>query len=780
MRRSILLLAIIPLFIGCVKKQEKMQTFSLEDVKLQPSPFLNAQKVDHKYLLELDIDRLLAPYFKEAGLEPVKDNYTNWENTGLDGHIGGHYLSALSMMYASTGNQELLNRVNYFVTQLKKCQDANGDGYLSGVPDGKRIWNEISDGKIEAGSFSLNKGWVPLYNIHKIFAGLRDAYEFAHNQEALNMLIKLSDWFMSITDHLSDEQLQQMLISEHGGMNEVFVDVAELSGDNKYLVFAKRFSDYSILNPLIDKNINLVGMHANTQIPKVIGFKRYADAAHDTTWNAASEYFWDKVINDMTISIGGNSVREHFHSPDDYSSMIKSEQGPETCNTYNMLRLSKMLFLSENDNKFMDYYERALYNHILSTQHPETGGFVYFTPMRPQHYRVYSQVHTSFWCCVGSGLENHTKYGEMIYTHTSDELFVNLFIPSQLSWKENGVVLLQETQFPYSDEINFVIQKAAKSFNLNIRIPAWLGDKSPEVIINGETAQTKKLNGYLQLQKKEWQEGDLVSVKMPMHTTIEYLPDNSNYASVSYGPIVLGSKTDTTDLDGLYADDSRMGHIAKGEMRPLEEAPAILADNRDFSDKIHPIENKPLHFWIDLKDNERLELQPFYEVHDARYMVYWPVYTKAELESEMEKLRIEEEAALALERQTIDKVAPGEQQPESDHFFKGEKTNSGIHQERFWRDATGWFSYILNDKKAEAKTLRIEYFGGDTGRKFRIELNGNLLAKVHLEGGKDGFYFVDYPLEDIKDKIKTGKIELKFVAEPGSVAGGIYGVRLMK
>ncbi|MCU4163496.1 glycoside hydrolase family 127 protein [Marinilabiliaceae bacterium A049] len=779
MNKFIVFLTIAVFFLGC-EKPAKMQTFSLEDVRLNFSPFYNAQRVDHKYLLELDIDRLLAPYFKEAGLDVVKENYTNWENTGLDGHIGGHYLSALSMMYASTGDKALLDRANYFVTQLKKCQNASGNGYLSGIPGGKQMWNEISEGKIDAGSFSLNHKWVPLYNIHKIFAGLRDAYLYTHNEEALSILIKLSDWFMSVTAHLSDEQLQKMLISEHGGMNEVFVDVAELTNDDKYLNFARRFSDYSILNPLLNKNINLVGLHANTQIPKVIGFKRYADVAKDSSWNNASEYFWDLVVNDMTISIGGNSVREHFHSPDDFSPMIKSEQGPETCNTYNMLRLSKLLFLSENDHKYLDYYERALYNHILSSQHPKTGGFVYFTPMRPQHYRVYSQVHTSFWCCVGSGLENHSKYSELIYTHTSDNLFVNLFIPSTLNWKEQGVQLLMETQFPYSEEISFVIQKAGAPFNLNLRLPSWLGEETPIVSLNDKPIRSDITNGYIKINYSDWKEGDLVTVKMPMHTSIEYLPDNSNYASVAYGPIVLGAKTDTLDLDGLYADDSRMGHIARGEMRPLEQAPAIISDQKDFKDHIHPIEDKPMHFWIDVDGGKKMELQPFFEVHDARYMVYWPVYTKDEFNSQMEKIKAEEEALMALEKKTIDKVAPGEQQPESDHFFKGEKTNSGLNGERFWRDASGWFSYQLNDKKAQARILRIEYFSGDAGRKFRIEMNGNLLVNVSLEANNDGFYFIDYPLDNIKDKINTGKIELKFIAEPGSIAGGIYGVRLMK
>lgn len=780
MKHSSIVFLLIAILTSCNNNSEQqMETFPLNAVQLKSSPFKHAQEVDKHYLMELNPDRLLAPYYKEAGLEPKAPNYTNWENTGLDGHIGGHYLSACAMMYASTGDTAILNRVNYMVDNFRKCQKVSGNGYLCGVPDGKVIWDEISDGNIDAASFSLNKRWVPLYNIHKTFAGLKDAYIFAHNKEALQGLIELSDWFMSKTAHLTDEQLQQMLISEHGGINEVYADLAEITGDNKYLTFAKRFSDHAILDPLIHKNINLVGMHANTQIPKVIGYKRYADVAHDSTWNNASKYFWDLVINKMTISIGGNSVREHFHSPDDFSPMIKSEQGPETCNTYNMLKLSKMLFLSEEDHKYMDYYERALYNHILSSQHPETGGLVYFTPMRPQHYRVYSQVHTSFWCCVGSGLENHSKYGEMIYTHEGNTVYVNLFIPSQLEWKEKAFKFTQDTKFPYSSKVKYTIDKASK-VKVALRLPVWLNNKTPEVTINGEVAKAVVENHYLVIQNDNWKDGDVIEVNLPMSTSIEYLPDGSNYASVEYGPIVLAAKTDTTDLKGLYADDSRMGHIAMGEMKPLETAPTIVSEQKDFTSKIRPIRGKPLHFNIDVDGGKTMELQPFYEVHDSRYMVYWPVYSQSELETKRHQLMLEEKATLELERRTIDKVAPGEQQPESDHFFKGENTNAGINGEHFWRDASGWFSYILNDKNQKAKTLRIYYFTGDAGRKFRIEINDQLLTTVTLTNNNEGFYYIDYPLDKIKSKLRTGKITLKFVAEPGSIAGGIYGVRLLK
>lgn len=357
----------------------KVETFPLNDVRLTQSPFKHAEDLDVRYLLGLDPDRLLAPYLKGAGLEPKADNYTNWENTGLDGHIGGHYVSALSYMYAATGDEEIKQRLDYMLSELKRAQDAAGDGYLCGAPNGRKIWEAVSKGDIQASSFGLNGGWVPLYNIHKTYAGLRDAYLLAGSKEARDMLVKLTDWMMNMTKDLSDEQIQDMLRSEHGGLNEVFADVADLTGKDSYLQLAHRFSHREILDPLLKHEDRLTGKHANTQIPKVIGYKRIADLEGDRAWDDAARFFWETVVERRSISIGGNSVREHFHPSEDFSSMLTSEQGPETCNTYNMLRLTKMLYQTSADVHYMDYYERALYNHILSTIDPVQGGFVYFT-----------------------------------------------------------------------------------------------------------------------------------------------------------------------------------------------------------------------------------------------------------------------------------------------------------------------------------------------------------------------------------------------------------------
>lgn len=500
---SFILALVLSTSLAKAQNAPQVSYFPLQNVKLLDSPFLQAQQTDLHYILALDPDRLLAPFLREAGLQPKAPSYTNWENTGLDGHIGGHYLSALSMMYAATGDTAVYNRLNYMLNELNRAQQTVGTGFIGGTPGSLQLWKDIKAGKIRAGGFDLNGKWVPLYNIHKTYAGLRDAYLYAGSDLARQMLIAFTDWMIDITSGLSDEQMQDMLRSEHGGLNETFADVAEITGDKKYLELARRFSHNLILDPLIKEEDKLTGMHANTQIPKVIGYKRIAELSQDdknwnhaAEWDHAARFFWNTVVNHRSVCIGGNSVREHFHPSDNFTSMLNDVQGPETCNTYNMLRLTKMLYqnshnpnqTNEPDPNYVNYYERALYNHILASQEPDKGGFVYFTPMRPGHYRVYSQPETSMWCCVGSGLENHTKYGEFIYAYRKDTLYVNLFIPSQLTWKEQGIILTQETRFPDDDKVTLRIDEAPKKKRtLMIRIPEWANQsKGYSVSINGK------------------------------------------------------------------------------------------------------------------------------------------------------------------------------------------------------------------------------------------------------------------------------------------------------
>ncbi|RRB14258.1 glycoside hydrolase family 127 protein [Larkinella knui] len=676
-----------------------MQTFSLQEVKLTGGPFKNAQEVDLRYILALNPDKLLAPYWIDAGLPVKAPRYGNWESAGLDGHIGGHYLSALAMMYASTGNAELKNRLTYMVDQLARCQAKNGNGYVGGIPQGKVFWERIHKGDIDGSNFGLNNTWVPLYNIHKLFAGLRDAYEYAGNQQANRVLIGLGDWFIDLIKPLSDEQIQQVLRTEHGGINEIFADLYILTRDKKYLETAQRISHRALLNPLLAKQDKLTGLHANTQIPKVIGFEKIATLTGKTDWSEAALYFWQNVSQTRSVAFGGNSVREHFNPTTDFSQVLQSNQGPETCNSFNMLRLSKALFLDKNDVSYLDFYERTLYNHILSSQHPEKGGFVYFTPIRPNHYRVYSQPETSMWCCVGSGLENHTKYGELIYSHSASDLFVNLFIPSTVDWTAKKIRLTQRTEFPYQNGSELVVETAKpQDFSLQIRYPKWA--ENLDVRVNGKVQPVDgKPSGYVAI-RRTWKSGDIVTVRFKTATRLEYLPDGSNWAAFVNGPIVLAAKTSTEDLKGLFADDSRMGHETKGRLYPITSAYALVGDPATYLTRLKPAEN--LRFSLD-----SLTLQPFYEVHDARYQMYFQTFSKAAFDEQKARLKQQEAEALALDASTVDKVNCGEQQPEVDHGYKGEKSDSGYDDERFWRRTRSFIAYQFQNQNRAGKYIDV-------------------------------------------------------------------------
>ena len=758
----------------------QMESFDVKDVTLTPSAFKHAEEMDIRYLLGIDPDRLLAPYLKEAGLKPKAENYTNWENTGLDGHIGGHYLSALTYMYASTGNQEIKGRLDYVISELKRCYDANGNGYISGVPGGKQIWKEIAEGNIRAASFGLNDRWVPLYNIHKIFAGLRDAYLIYGSKECREMFIGLTDWMYRLTSGLTDEQLQDMLRSEHGGLNEVFADAAAISGDARFMELAKRFSHKRVLEPLLKGEDHLTGMHANTQIPKVIGYKRIADLEGYEDWDKAAQYFWETVVDNRSITIGGNSVFEHFHPAENFESMLTSEQGPETCNTYNMLRLTKMLYATTGNTHYMDYYERALYNHILSTINPIQGGFVYFTPMRPGHYRVYSQPQTSFWCCVGSGMENHARYGEMIYSHKGDkELIVNLFIPSVLTWGKT--VVEQVNSFPAEEGTTLMINpKKPAEFTVSIRIPEWTESARMNAKVNGEPVEAVLEDGFLKIERR-WAKGDKISVDLPMSLRAVQLPDKTENYSFMYGPVVLAASLGKEDQLGMYADDSRGGHIAAGKKLPLNEMPLIVGDMDDMLSRISKVEGKPLTFKMTglapLKYKE-MTLVPFSSLHECRYMVYWPLVSEQEWKERLAKQEADEKARIALELITADKVTCGEQQPESDHFSNVAESVNGDDNGRHWRmtGRNGWFSYILNTKGWPVQHVRIA-LNGREGNEATVLVNGKEAGSIipHMTGNEE-IHLIDIPQEFRSENV----LEVTVKGMEGKASPKIYEIRIVK
>lgn len=761
--------------------------FPLQDVKLLESPFKHAMYLNTRTLLEYDVDRLLAPYRKEAGLEPKGEDFKNWE--GLDGHVGGHYLSALAIHYAATGNQAIKDRLDYMLDELALCAAARNDGYIGGVPNGDLLWEEIRKGNVQ----KIWEWWVPWYNVHKMYAGLRDAYVYTGSKPALNMFLNFCDWGVALTENLSGQQMEQMLGNEFGGMNEIFVDAYDLTGNEKYMKAAKRFTHHDLYDPLHDGIDNLDNKHANTQVPKVIGFQRVAESADDPEYARTAEFFWNTVVNNRSLSFGGNSRREHFASAADAKSYVDDREGPESCNTNNMLKLTEGLFRMNPDSRYSDFYERALYNHILSTQHPDHGGYVYFTSARPGHYRVYSQPNSAMWCCVGTGMENHGKYGQFIYTHTGDSLWVNLFIPSELNWRDKGVILRQENNFPQEEATAFTVSVDKPTpFTLNLRKPAWC--KNVKVSVNGKPVKAAPAsNGYIALTR-EWNDGDRIDMSLPMQVELEELNYLPQYVSILRGPIVMAARYDNSaGLPGLVADDHRWGHIAHGKLVSVFDTPLLIGNRKDLVKKLNgmkPVEGKPMTFKVAnlVTDSNGktgdIELEPFSGIHDSRYMIYFLSMTPKEYAAYQATARQDEERRLALDARTVDAVNTGEQQPEADHAMKNRNSQSGNFNGEPWRDASsgGHLSYEMATEDKDNLKLRVRYWGNETGgKKFNILVDDKTLASVDNSGKWNRNEFVEEEYE-IPASMLSGKqtVNIKFLPEQGNSTGGIYYIRLLR
>lgn len=762
--------------------------FPLGDVTLLDGPLKKARDLNIKTLLQYDCDRLLAPYRKEAGLQPKAKAYPNWD--GLDGHVGGHYLTAMAIN-AATGNEECRKRMEYIISELQECADANiknnpqwGRNYIGGMPNSANIWSNF-----KKGDFGVYFGsWAPFYNLHKMYAGLRDAWLYCGNEQAKKLFLQFSDWAVELTAALSDEQMEQMLSNEHGGMNEVLADAYAITGEKKYIDCAKRFSHKRLFTPMSQRQDCLDNMHANTQVPKVIGFERISDLTGDETYHVASDFFWDIVTGERSLAFGGDSRREHFPSKDACMDFINDIDGPESCNTNNMLKLTEDLHRRNPEARYADYYELATFNHILSTQHPEHGGYVYFTPARPRHYRNYSAPNEAMWCCVGTGMENHGKYGQFIYTKVNDALFVNLFVASELNWREKGIKVRQSTEFPYGETSRITIAEGKGSMKLMVRYPGWVSPGQFKVTVNGQpVALVSGPSSYVCIDRK-WKKGDVVEVTFPMHNAIKYLPNEPQYIALMHGPIMLGMKTGTEDLAHLVADDSRFGQYAGGKKLPVDKAPILINDNiESIASQLNPIEGKPLHFTLTTKMENPInnEIQPFFEIHDSRYMMYWLALSEKNYKGYLDNLAQQERERQELEARTVDKVQPGEQQPETDHKMETDQSYTGNTNDCFWRDASDghYFSYLMQTQGISDLSLRIKYWGvGEwKSHEFDILIDDTVVKSVN-NTGKYRISEFKYEVYEIPAELLAGKsqVRVKFVAKERKQIGEIYEVRLIK
>lgn len=595
--------------------------FAPGEVRLLPGPFLDARERDARYLLELDPDRMLHNFRVNAGLEPRAPVYGGWESLEpwlrlhCHGHTLGHWLTASSLMYAATGDVRLRERIEYAVDDLRACQDAMGTGLVCAFPDGTEQLDKAISGEEFEG--------VPWYTMHKVLAGLRDAHVHAGNDEALAVLVGLCDWAWRATEPLTEEAFQRMLGREHGGMNEVLADVHALTGDPRYLTLARRFCHRALLEPLAEGRDILDGLHSNTQIPKFVGFARLYELTGEPEYLAAARFFWETVALRRSFVTGGHGDLERFFPPEESLQHLEGAKTMEGCCTYNMLRLTRHLFGIEPKAAYADFYERALYNNILASQDPDTGWNTYFQTTRPGYLKLYHSPIDSFWCCTGTGMENHAKHSNSIYFKGARELWVNLFVASEVTWAETGLRLRQETAFPEEDSVRFTVMVGAPTrATLNIRHPAW--SEAMSVTVNGRGHEGTGEPGSFVSLEREWRDGDVIEVRIPMALRTEPLAGAPQRVAFLYGPIVLAGRL---GREGLYpgADILRAVEISGTLLVVPVEVPTLAADAATVHERVRPVPGaEPLTFETDgIGRPHDVELIPYYRLHHERYNLYW-------------------------------------------------------------------------------------------------------------------------------------------------------------
>jgi len=750
-------------------------------VTLLEGIFKQSQETGKQYLLHLDVDRLVAPCYDAVSLQPKKPRYGGWEATQIAGHSIGHWLSAAAAMYAVTGDEKLLDKLVYAVNELAYVQSHDPDGYVSGFP--RDCFDRAFTGDFEVHNFGLGGSWVPWYSLHKIYAGLIDTYRLTGNELALQVVIKLADWAKSGTDRLSDEQFQRMLICEHGGMNEALADLNILTGDRAYLELAIRFCHRAILDPLSRGVDELEGKHANTQIPKVIGAAKLYEITGDDSYRRTAEFFWREVTEHRSYIFGGNSINEHFKPRDTEKLGVETA---ETCNTYNMLKLTGHLFNWSPSVEYMDFYERALYNHILASQDPDSGMKMYFVSTEPGHFKVYGTEDQSFWCCTGTGMENPARYTQQIYQLEKDAVYVNLFIASRAEIADRQLVIRQETDFPTTDRTRLVMEKAPDtSFKLRIRVPYWTAGSVTAVV--GSEIYTHSGGGYLEIDRV-WCSGDVVDVTIPMKLQMYRKKDDDRMVSFMYGPVVLAGALGREQ----FPESDIMDNHLKLHSHPTIEVPTLVTDDPDIEKWIHPVNGNPLTFVTDAvgePGGSKVTLIPFYSLHHQRYTIYWQLMNKLDYNNYAD---LEKEARERLNAVTVDVVVPHAQQSEVEHELQSHNSRSGYSAwaQQSYREATGdgYFSYRMAVHPDHPMLLQVTYFGNDRAawldgllheREFEVLIDGVAVARQKLNGEKPDELFDEQYAIPTELTSKKDHVEVKFASTAGRIAGGVYGIRMI-
>ena len=779
----------------------------LGKVRLLGGPLKTAQDVTATYLLSLDPDRMMAFYRVRAGLEKKAEPYTGWDGPGrnLTGHIAGHHLSAVSLMYQATGDPRFKQRADYLVGEMKIVQDKNGDGYLGALENGREAFAAVSRGDIRSGGFDLNGLWSPWYVLHKTYAGLRDAYRHTGNTTALALEVKFAAWAEGVLKPLTDAQVQKMLNTEHGGMNEVLADLYSDTGDRRWLKLSYRFEHRAFTDQLKRHQDNLSGKHGNCQIPKLIGSAARYGYTGDTGDIIASSFFWDRVVQHHSYATGGHGLSEYFGPPDVIAGRVDGRTA-ETCNVYNMLKLTRRLFSLRPDAHYADFHERALFNHILASIDPENGATSYMVPVGRGVQQEYQNMQRDFTCCVGSGMESHALHGDGLYYENAGTIWVNLFAPSTAAFALGGVKLKMETGFPDGDTAKITLAlPAPKAFTLAVRRPYWAGDgfavavngaaiaqPSMATLSGGAAAGRNNAPGnegqnaddsvFVELSRT-WKNGDVVELTLPKSLRLERASDNPTVAAIMWGPLALAGNLGPRREPRRGADTPAS---------PLT-APVLVGADKALTDWIMPDATRPGNFMVKSVARDPAEpaaagdvmLAPFYRTQRRTYSIYFDVLTPAEFDAKAAGIAAERERVRKMEAATLAFVQPGEMQPERNFNYQSnpEQRPVGRAGGRANRAGTGWFSFDMAVDPAAAMAVIVTYYNdpglGPANGNFDILIDGTSIAKFTPNPNATGFYDAQYAIPAALISGKA-KVTVKFQANGNGRIAPVFGVRTIR
>jgi uncharacterized protein len=749
----------------------KVVQFLPEEVRLLDGPFRDAMLRDQLFLLSLDPDRLLHTFRVNAGLPSTAQPLGGWEapDVELRGHSTGHYLSALSLMYAYTGDDRFKARADLIVTELAKIQEALAAhgahaGYLSAFPE------EFFD-RVE----TRRPVWAPYYTLHKILAGLIDANQLCGNRQALDVAERLAGWVRFRTDRLTHAQQQAMLETEFGGTAEALANLSAITSKPEYLALARVFDHDRVFAPLAAGSDPLDGLHANTQIPKMIAAAREYELTGDTRYRDVAQTFWTRVATARSYANGGDSDDEHFFPVSEFAERLGSESS-ETCNTYNMLKLTRHLFSWAPSAALMDFYERGLYNHILASQDPASGGVIYYCPLKPGAFRTYSSATNSFWCCVGTGMENHAKYPDTIYFHDDRAVWVNLFIPSTVTWRERGITLRQETRFPEDDQIRLTVTaEQPVRMTINLRYPGW-ADRSATVAVNGAAVSVDGSPGSYVPIDREWRSGDQIVARFPLHLRTEALPGAPKMVAVFDGPILLAGDLGRAGLSDATRYDTTTPPLAK---LPPVDVPGFVPAHADVVTQIRPA-GAPLTFITSgLAQPHDVRLIPFFRASATRYTVYWQVFTPEEWTAHARETAARAEARRRIERSTIDLVDADRQASEQAHAGQGlDDHRRPWFEGRAGRESNAApFGYTLKTGSAVRIAVITTCRGADGApRTFDLLVNGTVIATDTLPLKPAELIDLEHAVPPSLTRGRSS-LTVTYRPHPGSQTAAVYEVR---